>query len=92
MTPSPRSLDGVDRGRNSARKDNEFFTFDWRLQKGFRFGGRYELTPMIEMFNTFNNVNNIDPLSTDLLFNFDGFLRAGLGDPRQMQLAVKLTF
>ena len=66
--------------------------FDWRLARPFRFGGRYELTPMIEMFNTFNNANNINPLSTPALFNFDGFLRTGVGDPRQVQLAVKLTF
>ena len=32
------------------------------------------------------------PLSTPALFNFDGFLRTGVGDPRQVQLAVKLTF
>ena len=47
---------------------------------------------MIEMFNTFNNDNNINPLSTPALFNFDGFLRTGVGDPRQVQLAVKFTF
>ena len=78
--------------RNSARKDNEFFTFDWRIMRPFRFGGRYELTPMLEMFNTFNNKNNINPLVTPALFNFDGFLRLGVGDPRQVQLSVKLTF
>ena len=58
----------------------------------FRFGGRYELTPILEMFNTFNNANNINPLTTPPLFNFDGFLRTGVGDPRQVQLAVKMTF
>ena len=58
----------------------------------FRFGARYELVPMVEMFNTFNNANNINPLSTPALFNFDGFLRTGVGDPRQVQLAVKLLF
>ena len=44
------------------------------------------------MFNTFNNANNINPLSTPALFNFDGFLRTGVGDPRQVQLAVKVGF
>jgi carboxypeptidase family protein len=92
ITPSPRILNGVDRGRNSARKDNEFFTFDWRAARPVRFGARYEITPVIEMFNTFNNANNINPLSTPALFNFDGFLRTGVGDPRQVQLAVKFTF
>ena len=44
------------------------------------------------MFNTFNNENNINPLVTPALFNFDGFLRLGVGDPRQVQLAVKFLF
>ncbi len=92
ITPSPRILNGVDRGRNSARKDNTFFSFDWRVARPFRLAGRYELTPVFEVFNTFNNANNINPLSTPALFNFDGFLRSGVGDPRQAQLAVKLTF
>ncbi len=92
ITPNPRSLDGVDRGRNTERKDNEFFSLDWRLARPIRFGGRYQLIPILEMFNTFNNDNNINPLSTPALFNFDGFLRSGVGDPRQVQLAVKFQF
>jgi hypothetical protein len=92
ITASPRVLNGEDRGRNGERKDNEFFTFDWRLARPFRFGQRYEVTPILEMFNTFNNANNINPLSTPALFNFDGFLRTGAGDPRQVQLAVKIVF
>jgi len=92
ITASPRVLNGDDRGRNGERKDNEFFTFDWRLARPFRFGQRYEVTPILEMFNTFNNANNINPLSTPALFNFDGFLRTGVGDPRQVQLAVKIVF
>ncbi|MEO7273430.1 MAG: TonB-dependent receptor [Vicinamibacterales bacterium] len=92
ITAAPRVLNGVDRGRNGERKDNEFFSFDWRLGRPFRVGGRYEITPVFEMFNTFNNANNINPLSTPALFNFDGFLRSGVGDPRQAQLAVKVSF
>lgn len=92
ISASPRSLNGEDRGRNGERKDNAFFSVDWRLARPFRFGGRYQLIPIIEMFNTFNNANNINPLSTPALFNFDGFLRAGVGDPRQVQLAAKFVF
>ncbi len=92
ITPSPRVQGGVDLGRNSIRKDNEFFTFDWRLSRAFRFNERMSLVPTIEMFNTFNNDNNINPLVTPGLFNFDGFLRVGVGDPRQVQLAVKFIF
>jgi len=92
FTPNPRVLNGVDRGRNSERKDNDYFSLDWRLSRVFRVGGGAQIVPMIEMFNTFNNANNINPLSTPALFNFDGFLRTGVGDPRQVQLSVKVTF
>jgi hypothetical protein len=91
ITTSPRVLDGNDRGRNWDRKDNAYFSLDWRLQRAFKFGD-YQLIPTVEMFNTFNNANNVNPLTTPALFNFDGFLRQGVGDPRQMQLAVKFTF
>jgi outer membrane receptor for ferrienterochelin and colicin len=87
-----RVVAGVDCGRNHLRKNNEFFSFDWRLSRPFRFSDRYALTPMFEMFNTFNNDNNINPLITPGLFNFDGFLRQGVGDPLQVQIAVKFTF
>jgi len=92
ITADPRMLNGNDRGRNRERKDNELFTFDWRLARPFRFGLHYEIMPILEMFNTFNNKNNINPLSTPALFDFSGFLRTGVGDPRQVQLAVKFVF
>lgn len=88
ITPDPRTATN----RNTLRKDNKYFSFDWRIQRPFKFGERYELTPIFELFNTFNNANSINPLSTPGLFNFDGFLRQGVGDPRQVQLAVKFTF
>src|ERR1043166_7179292 len=88
ITPAVRTATN----RNSLRKDNAYFSFDWRLQRPFKFGERYALIPIVEMFNTFNSKNNVNPLSTAALFNFDGFLRQGVGDPRQLQLAVKFTF
>ena len=88
ITPAVRTATN----RNSLRKDNKFFSFDWRLERPFKFGERYELIPVFEMFNTFNGPNNINPLSTPGLFNFDGFLRQGVGDPLQVQLAVKFKF
>jgi hypothetical protein len=78
--------------RNSLRKDNAFFTFDFSVARPFRFGERYALVPKIEVFNLFNNKNNVNPLSTPGLFNFDGFLRVGVGDPRQAQIAVRFEF
>ena len=78
--------------RNTLRKDNQYFSFDWRLQRPFKFGEHYALIPIVEMFNTFNNKNLINPLAGAALFDFNGFLRFGVGDPRQLQLAVKFTF
>ncbi|HEX6046463.1 MAG TPA: TonB-dependent receptor [Pyrinomonadaceae bacterium] len=88
LTPGARTATN----RNIDRKDNEYFSFDWRIQRPIKLGERYSIIPIIEMFNTFNNANNINPLVTPGLFNFDGFLRQGVGDPRQVQLAVKFTF
>jgi hypothetical protein len=87
--------------RNTLRKDNEYFSFDWRLARTFDLSESVRLIPQIEMFNTFNNKNYINSLYTSgnqssltapSLFNFDGFLRQGVGDPRQVQLSVRLLF
>ena len=82
----------VDCGRNHLRKDNGYFSFDWRLERDFKIGERFTLIPTVEMFNTFNNKNNINTLTSPLLFDFNGFLREGVGDPREAQLALRLTW
>jgi len=78
--------------RNSGRKDNDFFSLDWRIQRPIKIGERFEIIPVFEMFNTFSNDNNVNPLSAPQLFNFDGFLRQGVGDPRQVQFAIKFRW
>jgi len=92
ITTSPRVLNNTDRGRNWDRKDNKYFSFDWRLQRPIKLGKSTTLVPLVEMFNTFNNKNNINSLSTPALFDFSGFLRLGVGDPRQLQFAVRFVF
>lgn len=96
-TPATRTATN----RNTLRKDNEYFSFDWRLARVFNLSETVELIPQIEMFNTFNTDNRINSLSgagnqnsltAPSLFNFDGFLRQGVGDPRQLQLSVRLRF
>ena len=96
-TPNPQTATN----RNSLRKDNDYFSFDWRLARVFHFGERYQLVPTMEMFNTFNNKNRINSLSVPgnqnsltapSLFDFNGFLRQGVGDPRQLQLAIRFLF
>ena len=74
------------------RKDNGFFTFDFGLSRRFRIGEHFAIVPKLEMFNTFNNTNNVNPLSSPQLFDFNGFLRVGVGDPRQAQLSVRIEF
>jgi carboxypeptidase family protein/TonB-dependent receptor-like protein len=87
-----RFVNGTDCGRNHLRKDNAFFTFDFGVERPFHLGERLRIVPKLEMFNTFNNKNNVNPLSSPQLFDFNGFLRVGVGDPRQAQLAVRLEF
>ncbi|MBV9074494.1 MAG: TonB-dependent receptor [Acidobacteria bacterium] len=87
-----RIVNGIDCGRNHLRKDNGFFTFDWRATRPFYFGDKYKLIPQVEMFNSFNNKNNVNPLVTPGLFNFDGFLRQGVGDPLELQLSLRFVF
>jgi hypothetical protein len=92
ITPQPRFVGGVDKGRNSLRKDNAFFVLDFGVERPFHLGERFRIIPKVEVFNTFNNKNNVNPLSSPQLFDFNGFLRVGVGDPRQAQLAVRLEF
>ena len=87
-----RFVNGVDCGRNHLRKDNAFFTFDFGVARPIHLGERFSIVPKLEMFNTFNNKNNVNPLSSPQLFDFNGFLRVGVGDPRQAQLSVRLEF
>jgi hypothetical protein len=92
-TPEPRFVNGVDQGRNTLRKDNAFFVFDFGVSRPFHFhDGKWALEPRVEVFNTFNNTNNLNPLSSPALFDFSGFLRVGVGDPRQAQLALRFSF
>ncbi|HJS52443.1 MAG TPA: hypothetical protein VJ781_11125, partial [Pyrinomonadaceae bacterium] len=101
-TPFPLALiSATETNRNTLRKDNDYFSFDWRLGRAFKFGESMELIPQIEMFNTFNNDNFINSLSVPgnqssltapSLFDFNGFLRQGIGDPRQVQLSVRFIF
>jgi len=77
--------------RNTLRKDNAFFSWDMRFSKAFDAGkGRVEA--IAEIFNLTNSDNFKDPSSGGLLFNFDGTVRSGLGDPRQAQLGLRYVF
>lgn len=77
--------------RNTLRLENQFFTFDVRVSKVFKFGEKISLEPIFEAFNLFNNRNQRS-LPRPLTFNFDGTVSAGFGEPRQAQLGVRFKF
>jgi hypothetical protein len=88
-----RFVNGIDCGRNHLRKDNAFFVTDFGVSRPFTFhDGKLSLIPKVELFNAFNNTNNLNPLSSPALFDFSGFLRVGVGDPRQAQLSLRFAF
>jgi hypothetical protein len=78
--------------RNTIRRDNTFASWDMRLSRPFRTRGHGEFEAMVEVFNILNRDNFRDPASPSLLFNFDGTIRRGLGDPRQVQAGIRYGF
>jgi hypothetical protein len=84
--------DGTIVQRNTGRKDNTYSALDVRLSKEFKFGRSVALEPIVEVFNLLNSANLLVPQTTNLIFNFDGTIRAGVGDPRQVQLGLRLIW
>jgi len=78
--------------RNTLRKDNSYFSWDVRLSRPINTGTRAQAELIIEVFNITNTDNFKDPAYGGLLFNFDGTIRSGLGDPRQLQAGVRWVF
>lgn len=77
--------------RNTLRKNNKYFQWDVRLSRAFSVGSG-SLEALVEVFNITNRVNIRNPSAPALLFNFDGSIRSGLGDPRRMQAGLKWAF
>lgn len=91
-TPQDRiNADGTITQRNLGRKDNKFSSLDLRISKLFQVGN-FEIEGIIDVFNVFNSRNLRNPTSTNLIFNFDGTVQSGLGDPRQVQLGIRVLF
>jgi hypothetical protein len=88
--PSDRICpDGTILRRNTLRRDNAFLSLDARVQQALslREGGTLHL--VVEAFNLLNVDNFKDPPGGSLLFNFDGTLQSGLGDPFRLQVGVR---
>jgi hypothetical protein len=90
--PSDRiRSDGSIVTRNNGRKDNKYSSLDLRLSKEFQLSA-LTIEPIIEAFNLFNSDNFLAPEVTNLVFNFDGTIRSGNGDPRQVQFGLRVTW
>ena len=77
--------------RNLGRKDNKFSSLDLRLSKEFILAP-VTIEPILEVFNVFNSDNFLTPEVTNLIFDFSGTIRSGDGDPRQVQLGLRVTW
>jgi hypothetical protein len=92
VTPQDRiNPDGSVTQRNLGRKDNAFSSLDVRLSRVFH-TGQYVVEPVLEVFNLFNATNLRRPEVTNLVFNFDGTVQSGAGDPLQVQLGLRAKF
>jgi hypothetical protein len=90
-------LPGTVIGRNAGVGFNSF-TMNVRLSRTFRFGERFRLEGIAEAFNALNHRNDLIPNGTFgggvyPLAPAPGFGKAtAVADPRQVQLAMRLTF
>jgi hypothetical protein len=78
--------------RNTLRKDNAYVSWDLRLSRQFAAGPRGDVEAIIEVFNVTGADNFRDPSYGSLFLNFDGTIRSGLGDPRQLQAGVRWVY
>ncbi|HMA42869.1 MAG TPA: TonB-dependent receptor, partial [Gemmatimonadales bacterium] len=78
--------------RNTLRKDNAYFSWDLRVSKMLPVGRPgQQLEAIVEVFNLTGSDNFRDPAFATYL-NFDGTIRSGLGDPRQLQVGARWVF
>ncbi len=91
-TPQERiNPDGTVTQRNLGRKDNQYSSLDLRVSRPFNLG-RVTVEAIFDAFNLTNQENFRTPGVTNLIFNFDGTVTSGVGDPRQFQLGVRVLF
>jgi hypothetical protein len=91
-TPQDRiNPDGSVTQRNLGRKDNQYSSLDVRVAKAIQYAGVI-VEPALDVFNLFNSKNLRRPEVTSLVFNFDGTVQSGTGDPRQVQLGLRVIW
>ena len=77
--------------RNTGRKDNSLSIFDLRISRVFNWSG-FVIEPSMDIFNLFNAKNFLVPQVTNLVFNFDGTVRSGAGNPRTFQFGLRFAW
>jgi hypothetical protein len=78
--------------RNTLRRNNEYASWDLRFARPIKVTNASSAELMLDVFNVLGRNNFKDPAFGSLLFNFDGTIRSGFGDPRQMQLGIRYAF
>ncbi|HKH83807.1 MAG TPA: TonB-dependent receptor [Gemmatimonadales bacterium] len=78
--------------RNTIRRDNAYFSWDLRISKPISLGPQGTIEAILEVFNLTNSDNFKDPSSGGTFLNFDGTIRSGLGEPRQVQAGIRYIF
>ncbi len=92
-SPSDRvCANGTILQRNTLRRDNEYASFDLKLTRLLPALAGHRPEAVVEVFNVLGRNNFRDPSTNSLLFNFDGTIRSGLGDPRQVQAGLRWEF
>ncbi len=92
-----QALPGTVIGRN-AGVGFEFFNMNARLSRTFPLGERFRLEAIAEAFNALNHRNDLIPNGTFGTGIYPNAANASfgqptaVGDPRQIQLAARLTF
>jgi hypothetical protein len=78
--------------RNTLRRNNEYASWDLRFARPIKVTNASSAELMFDVFNVLGRNNFKDPAFGSLLFNFDGTIRSGFGDPRQVQLGIRYAF
>jgi hypothetical protein len=92
-----QALPGTVIGRNSGVGFN-FFNMNTRLSRTFPLGNRFRLEAIAEAFNALNHRNDLIPNGTFGTGTYPSASNSSfgqptaVGDPRQVQLAARLTF
>ena len=78
--------------RNTGRKDNEFSSLDLRVSREFAARQARADRADLRGLQPVQQQELQAPQYQNLVFNFDGTVQSGLGDPRQAQLGVRLIW